>query len=103
MKRFRENVVPEIPTKPVVCSGEWLDGSGGHRKHGPCDKPATHYRGISLWAYCDEHIKLFEKRFYQFNKYGWEDLEEEANHWLACMKNKEEFVPREVKPKKEYY
>jgi hypothetical protein len=37
-----------------TCSGEWISGSGGHRKHKqPCNNPASF--DDDIYAYCDEH------------------------------------------------
>lgn len=41
------------------CVGEWIGGSGGHRKHAAsgCIRLATWYMPGDLYAYCDEHKK----------------------------------------------
>lgn len=51
-------------TSTPQCSGEWLRGSGGHREHGDCDRPATWSHPDDIWAYCDEHIKEHDKWMY---------------------------------------
>jgi hypothetical protein len=54
------------------CSGKWLDGSGGHKRHAPCPRHATYYFAGDIWAYCDEHITEHEKRMYS-ERVGWAD------------------------------
>lgn len=42
------------------CCGEWLGGSGGHRRHGPCDRLATRFQIDDSVHYCDEHYKAHD-------------------------------------------
>jgi hypothetical protein len=58
-KKLHENLNPKIK-----CSGNWISGSGGHKEHEPCEKNATWIHPDDIWAYCDEHIKDFEKKQY---------------------------------------
>lgn len=38
------------------CPGEWLSGTGGHRKHGGnCGEPTTYWAMYDMMAYCDKH------------------------------------------------
>lgn len=46
------------------CSGKWISGSGGHRIHEPCGKPADFYHPDDMFAYCEEHICEHEKDQY---------------------------------------
>lgn len=46
------------------CNGKWVAGSGGHRTHESCGKPATWKHPEDCYAYCDEHIKEHEKDQY---------------------------------------
>ena len=43
------NLIEALPS----CDGEWTDGSGGHRVHEACNKPATW--GDDCYSYCEEH------------------------------------------------
>lgn len=40
----------------ILCSGDWVSGSGGHRGHDPCTNKATWTHPADLFAYCDEHV-----------------------------------------------
>jgi hypothetical protein len=46
------------------CTGEWLAGSGGHRHHGACSKPATWWSADDPYAYCDEHVPEMDREMY---------------------------------------
>ena len=37
------------------CSGKWVGGSGGHRKHEPCQALADWWHPGDLYAYCADH------------------------------------------------
>ncbi len=44
------------------CTGEWIGGSGGHRKHGPyCGKLATYADWDGCYNYCDEHLNAGDR------------------------------------------
>jgi len=51
-------VIDDLPR----CAGEVLGGSGGHTKHGLCDRAALWWFPSDMFAYCDEHLpRTFEK------------------------------------------
>ncbi len=51
--------------EPIIqCSGEWIDGSGGHRIHNPCNQEATWLTEDDMFAYCDKHIVEHDKPYY---------------------------------------
>jgi len=56
--RLAESVVEALPK----CSGKWTGGSGAHRTHDHCGRLATWYHPDDCWAYCDEHVKDWDKR-----------------------------------------
>jgi hypothetical protein len=39
-----------------TCVGEWVGGSGGHRKHVYCGAAATYADWDCCYAYCDQHL-----------------------------------------------
>lgn len=43
------------------CSGKWIAGSGGHRKHEPCGRVADWWDPGDLFAYCDEHLNQHDR------------------------------------------
>lgn len=47
-----------------TCSGRWVAGSGGHRKHEPCARPATYWHPEDAYCYCDKHVPTHEARDY---------------------------------------
>lgn len=64
-----ERVIEMLPG----CSGEWLSGGGGHRKHGPCGRIATWFHSDDIHSYCDEHIKDIDKRETNNLRFGLEE------------------------------
>ena len=52
------------PIERPMCSGEWIRGSGGHRFHAPCERPADWWHPDDMWSYCDEHLKKHDAKFY---------------------------------------
>lgn len=46
----------EYDHHPPGCSGKHVGGSGGHRVHGVCGKPARWWHPDDTFAYCDDHV-----------------------------------------------
>lgn len=47
-----------------ACSGEWVSGSGGHREHAPCGRPADWWHPDDPYAYCDTHLVEHDREYY---------------------------------------
>lgn len=54
------------------CSGHWISGSGGHRKHEPCSKPADWWHPDDMYAYCELHLSVHDG----FRYIRWPELRE---------------------------
>lgn len=47
--------------EPILCDGEWIAGSGGHRVHSSiCENIATWFVP-DLYHYCSEHLNRFDE------------------------------------------
>lgn len=57
----------------LTCSGRWVGGSGGHRKHEPCNAIATWSAPTDIYAYCDEHVTDDERDLYIHTPGGWSE------------------------------
>ena len=65
MKKKKKRInMPNV----VLCDGEWIAGSGGHRVHsGMCENVAAWFVP-DLYHYCDDHLNRFDEDaepFYQ--------------------------------------
>lgn len=47
-----------------MCVGEWIGGSGGHRRHKFCEHPADWWHPDDWYAYCDAHLKEHDRPHY---------------------------------------
>ena len=74
-----------LVTRLPVCCGEWIDGSGGHRKHSPCTRPATWMMDGDMFQYCDCHVVEHEKDT-QYERVNWADAVNKAYDLLCGEK-----------------
>lgn len=56
------------------CSGEWLSGSGGHRKHARCSSVAVWWHPSDTYRYCDTHVPEHDRQDGLYVKAFWADL-----------------------------
>lgn len=78
-----EAVIEALPH----CIGEWVGGSGGHRKHvHNCKRIAVWYSDQDGYGYCDDHVADHERNHPQI--YGGVDAEwaDAARAWEAARK-----------------
>jgi hypothetical protein len=69
-----EKMTELLATLPY-CTGEWLSGSGGHRKHNPnCTNSAVWWHPNDSFAYCEDHIVERDKKYYWHRSEWFEKL-----------------------------
>jgi hypothetical protein len=73
VRREKETKLERHAKRPT-CSGKWAKGSGAHRVHEPCAKPAAYYDSGDTHAYCEEHMPDADR------KLSWDMRAEESEN-----------------------